>query len=211
MERFTAGSGAADLRHMLAAFDSDPGCLVILNHPYWDQPMIGSHLHDALLEDFMESFRPWIHALEINGLRDYRFEIVGHGAESERLRSNLRLARLPGVVLGRDLAIACADMDVSLFPSRTDTYGNVVWEASASGVPSIVTDSGGPQYIVRNGETGVVTRSDEEFVNSAVALYRARALRTGLGARARAAAFRQSWDAVFDQLYAEAYEAAVAA
>ena len=93
--------------------------------------------------------------------------------------------RLPGVLLGQELARACADMDVFQFPSRTDTYGNVVWEASASGAPAVVTDSGGPRHIVQDRVTGIVSRSDEEFVRSALRLYRDPALRTSLGAMAR--------------------------
>lgn len=115
---------------------------------------------------------------------------------------------MPGVLLGTELVKAYADMDAFLFPSQTDTYGNVVWEASASGVPAVVTNSGGPQYIVRDGETGIVSRSDEEFVISALTLYRDRSLRTRMGTRARKAALKQTWDTVFDQLYAGAYAAA---
>ena len=54
-------------------------------------------------------------------------------------------------------------MDVFAFPSRTDTYGNVVLEALASGVPAVVTDSGGPRFIVRDSETGFVARDLHEF------------------------------------------------
>ena len=72
-------------------------------------------------------------ALMAGGLSDYRIEVVGHGAESTWLEANLRQARLRGVLLGEPLARAYADLDVFLFPSRTDTYGNVVWEAAALG------------------------------------------------------------------------------
>lgn len=92
-------------------------------------------------------------ALMAAGLSDYRIDIVGHGAESAWLAADLRKARQRGVLLGEPLARAYADMDVFLFPSRTDTYGNVVWEAAASGVPAVVMDAGGPQYIVRDGRT----------------------------------------------------------
>ena len=53
-------------------------------------------------------------------------------------------------------------MDLFVFPSHTDTFGNVVLEALASGVPAIVTPDGGPATIVRDGETGRIV-ADEEF------------------------------------------------
>ncbi len=72
MEAYTADPLPPRLPEMLAAFHADPGCLIVLNHPYWDQPTIGESLHQERLEEFMDRFRPWIHALEINGLRDWR-------------------------------------------------------------------------------------------------------------------------------------------
>ena len=71
MERFTSRPNSERLAEMLRAFDSDPGCLVVLNHPYWDETAIGSDLHELLLEEFVQRFRLWIHAFEINGLRDW--------------------------------------------------------------------------------------------------------------------------------------------
>lgn len=148
-------------------------------------------------------------ALLSEGLSDYRFEIAGDGAELKWLRSNLRQARMRGVLTGEPLAKAYASMDIFLFPSHTDTYGTVVWEAKASGVPAIVTNSGGPRYIVRDGETGLVSRSDAEFVENTIALYRDRSRRSWMGQAARETALRQSWDSIFDQLYSQAYAAAV--
>ena len=149
-------------------------------------------------------------SLEAHWHRDYRIEIVGHGAESDWLRRKLRRARLPGVLYGRALAEAYATMDVFLFPSHTDTYGNVVWEALASGLPAVVTNSGGPQYIVRHETTGLGSRSDDEFIQNAISLYRDPIRRRRMGATGREAALRQSWEAVFDRLYAVAYRTAVA-
>ncbi len=56
-------------------------------------------------------------------------------------------------------------MDLFVFPSHTDTFGNVVLEALASGVPAIVTPDGGPRTIVRDGETGRIVR-DEDFASA---------------------------------------------
>ena len=50
---------------------------------------------------------------------------------------------------GEALSQAYANMDLFVFPSHTDTFGNVVLEAMASGVPAIVTPDGGPKTIVR--------------------------------------------------------------
>ena len=62
---------------------------------------------------------------------------------------------------GEALAAAYANMDLFVFPSHTDTFGNVVLEALASGVPAIVTPDGGPRTIVRDGETGRIVPDDE--------------------------------------------------
>ncbi len=50
-----------------------------------------------------------------------------------------------------------------MFPSESDTFGNVIQEANASGVPAIVTSQGGPKFIVRHDETGFITESYGRF------------------------------------------------
>ena len=75
-----------------------------------------------------------------------------------------------GVLRGRDLARAFADMDLFVFPSRTDTFGNVIQEAAASGVASVVTAAGGPRNLVVRGVTGYVADSDPQFIAKVVEL-----------------------------------------
>jgi phosphatidylinositol alpha 1,6-mannosyltransferase len=82
-----------------------------------------------------------------------RWLIIGHGSEEAHLRRALPTADLPGVLRGEALAQAYANMDLLIFPSHTDTFGNVVLEALASGVPAIVTPDGGPAHILRAGTT----------------------------------------------------------
>jgi phosphatidylinositol alpha 1,6-mannosyltransferase len=143
------------------------------------------------------------------GVENVRFAIVGHGDEEEMLRRELQAVEFAGVLRGEALAAAYADMDLLVFPSHTDTFGNVVLEALASGVPAVVTPNGGPKYIVRDGETGFVVPEDG-FARAIAALVRDRARLNKMRVAARAYALGCSWDAVFSRVYA-AYEPALAA
>jgi len=133
--------------------------------------------------------------------RDFRLLIVGQGAEEQWLRANLRQAEFTGVLEGEALARAYANMDVFAFPSRTDTFGNVVLEAMASGVPVVVTNSGGPKYIVRHGIDGFVARSGTEFVDYTAQLLRRPQELAAMRQAAREHALGASWEAVFERVY----------
>src|SRR6201999_1970577 len=99
------------------------------------------------------------------GLSGVRFLIVGHGSEEASLRRDLMEAEFAGVLRGEALAKAYANMDLLVFPSHTDTCGNVVLEALASGVPAVVTPDGGPRTSVKDGEKGRIT-PDEGFASA---------------------------------------------
>lgn len=135
------------------------------------------------------------------GIGNTRFRLVGHGSEEPVLRAALPDAEFPGVLKGEALAEAYAGMDLFVFPSETDTFGNVVLEALSSGVPALVTRGGGPRFIVRDGETGVV-RSPAEFANTIADLAQAPDGMQRMGTAARAYALGCTWDAVFDGVYA---------
>ena len=137
------------------------------------------------------------------GIHNVEFLIIGHGAEEASLRTALPAAKahFAGVLRGQALATACADMDLLVFPSHTDTFGNVVLEALASGVPAIVTPNGGPQYIVQNGATGFIA-ADADFAAAIALLAADPALLNRMRHNARAHAVTCSWDAVFDRVYA---------
>ena len=101
---------------------------------------------------------------------------------------------------GEPLAAGYADMDLLVFPSHTDTFGNVVLEALASGVPAIVTTDGGPKFIVRDGETGLVV-PDDGFAQAIATLACDRSRLNRMRHAARAHALGCSWDAVFSRVY----------
>jgi phosphatidylinositol alpha 1,6-mannosyltransferase len=65
---------------------------------------------------------------------------------------------------GQQLARAYANMDAFVFPSETDTFGNVVLEAMCSGLAPIVSAGGGPKYIINHGVTGFAARSLHDYV-----------------------------------------------
>ena len=92
-------------------------------------------------------------------------------------------------------------MDVFVFPSHTDTFGNVVQEAFASGVPAVVTDGGGPKFIVRDGKSGFVASSEEHFIALTAELLRDGDWRARMRAAAVKQAAGESWDAVFRKVY----------
>jgi glycosyltransferase involved in cell wall biosynthesis len=135
------------------------------------------------------------------GFDGTRFVIVGHGSEEASLRAALTRAGFAGVLRGAELARAYADMDVLVFPSHTDTFGNVVLEALASGVPAVVTGDGGPKFIVREGKTGFIA-ADEAFPSAIARLMQDRLLLQTMRRSARAYALGCSWDAVFEKVYA---------
>jgi glycosyltransferase involved in cell wall biosynthesis len=102
--------------------------------------------------------------LVIVGDGPYRQELEAANADSS--------VRFPGYTRGEDLARLYASSDLFVFPSRTDTLGNVVMEAQASGLPAVVSDEGGPQELVETGTTGVVTSclDPDELARELVAL-----------------------------------------
>jgi glycosyltransferase involved in cell wall biosynthesis len=143
--------------------------------------------------------------LEKMGLTDFHFMIVGHGAEEGWLRERLPRAEFTGVLKGEALSAAYANMDLFVFPSHTDTFGNVVLEALASGVPAIVTPDGGPCTIVRDGETGRVV-PDEDFAAAVASVLADPMKHAEMRRAARTHALTASWDSVFEGVY-KAYEA----
>jgi phosphatidylinositol alpha 1,6-mannosyltransferase len=144
-------------------------------------------------------------ALLAMGHRDFRIVVVGQGSQENWLRNNLRQAEFTGVLAGEALSRAFADMDILAFPSETDTFGLVVLEALASGVPAMVTASGGPKYIVQHGCTGYVANNLDEFIAFTATLLTHPDLLTAMRAAARRQAQATSWDRIFEGMY-EAYE-----
>lgn len=144
-------------------------------------------------------------ALKSRAKNDFEIVIVGQGSEEQWLEENVPNVSLTGVLHGEALAQAYANLDLFVFPSKTDTFGNVVLEALSSGVPAIVTSGGGPKWLVQDGITGYVAVSDEEFIEQVICLMDDQAARLSMAQAARGYACKQSWDNVFERVF-RAYE-----
>jgi glycosyltransferase involved in cell wall biosynthesis/predicted metal-dependent phosphoesterase TrpH len=92
-----------------------------------------------------------------------RLVVVGDGPYLPELKELLAATpcTFTGYLEGEDLTAAYASSDLFIFPSTTDTFGNVVLEAQASGLPVVVTDQGGPRENIIPGKTGLVVRGND--------------------------------------------------
>ena len=141
------------------------------------------------------------------GKDNFEFLIVGEGTEREFLEKNMKHATVTGFLDGAELSSAYANMDIFIFPSETDAFGNVAQEANASGVPAIVTDKGGPKFIIREGETGFVAKDLADFTRYTIQLMDDREKLTRMKASSREFAMSRSWDSVFESVYSAYHEA----
>ncbi len=142
------------------------------------------------------------------GAPPFRINVVGEGGESDWLRTNLHHGAFTGTLRGDALGEAYAGFDLFAFPSETETVGNVVLEAMASGVPVVAMAAGGPKYIAAGSAGAALARTRDEWLDLAVRIALDPGLRSSMSAAARATALERSWDAVFDTVF-QAYDVAL--
>jgi glycosyltransferase involved in cell wall biosynthesis len=123
---------------------------------------------------------------------DARFIFVGNGPQAARLQHENPDFVFAGLRHGEDLAAHFASADLFLFPSLTETFGNVTLEAMASGVPTIAFDYGAARAHLRDREHGrlIPRGNDASFVAAAAALATADTARRGMRTTARDAMLR---------------------
>jgi glycosyltransferase involved in cell wall biosynthesis len=130
--------------------------------------------------------------------------VVGDGPYLEEMRRELgdTPCIFTGYLAGEELAEVYASCDLFVFPSTTDTFGNVVLEAQASGLPVIVSDSGGPQENVIQGETGFIIPANEDSLCNTIKMliaqpqrlkWMGQAARVYVEQRSFAASFQATW------------------
>jgi glycosyltransferase involved in cell wall biosynthesis/predicted metal-dependent phosphoesterase TrpH len=150
---------------------------------------------DLLAESFLRARKrdPRLHLL-----------LAGGGPEEDALREQLgEHATFLGWLDREQLAHAYASADLFLFCSRTDTYGQVITEAQASGLPVVAVREGGPVSLIRDRHSGWLVEADADEIASAVAQLAASPfLRERLSRSALADVRGRTWEAAFEQLAA---------
>jgi glycosyltransferase involved in cell wall biosynthesis len=128
--------------------------------------------------------------------------IVGDGPERERVAAALPNAIFEGHQTGSDLATAYASSDVFLFPSDTETFGNVTLEALSSGLPAVVANATGSNALVQDGYNGFLAtpRDSRDFLEKTDKLVRDSALRSKMSLNARQSAESYDWEMVLGRM-----------
>lgn len=170
---------------------------------------VGRIAEEKGLDKLVEIFSSWPGA---------SLTVVGDGPWLETMRRALPSARYTGKVIGAALSREFADADFFVFPSETDSFGNVVLQAMSSGLPVIVTDKLGAKQSVVPNATGFVAHDRTEFRAACERLAADTSLRHRMSDLARAHALTFRWESIFDrmlELYAfagwRAIEPAIAA
>ena len=138
----------------------------------------------------------------MRGVTEVRVVLVGDGPQSAMLQARHPEFVFCGMRSGEDLAAHYASADVFLFPSVTETFGNVTLEAMASGLAVVAYDYAAARQHLRHWVSGLLAPTGEtvEFIKMAALLARSRDLRMRIAHGARSAAEAITWEKTFDDL-----------
>lgn len=133
---------------------------------------------------------------------DSRLVVVGDGPERKALQARCPDAVFAGTQLGEALATHYASSDVFLFPSTTETFGNVTTEAMASGLAVLAYDYAAAAEYIRSGDNGLLAAFNHtaDFVAQAALLAANAEQVHALGAQARQTALGLGWERIVEQV-----------
>jgi len=141
----------------------------------------------------------------MNHLGETVFVLAGDGPLKEKLMEEMPKAIFTGYLPPRELGAAYASADVFLFPSTTETLGNVVQEALSSGLPAVVSDAGGCSEIVEKADGGLVARAgrSEDFFEYCLRLIRDESFYLEKRENGLKFADTRSWEAINQRLISD--------
>lgn len=143
------------------------------------------------------------HALPKQVKKNTHLLIVGDGPLYKQLsEESHEQMTWTGFMEGEELAEVYASSDLFLFPSSTETFGNVVLEAQSSGLAVIGARAGGVQHLITDGENGFLCepKNVSDFVEKTALLLNSDKIREQFGLNARQFALSKSWTSIFDSL-----------
>jgi len=163
--------------------------------------MIVTFVSRVVAEKGIDVFADTVEGLQERGI-PHRSVVVGDGPQRAALQERLARTHFTGSLQSGDLARAYASSDVFVFPSETETFGNVTLEAMASGVPAVCADATGSGSLVRHGETGFLAppRDARRFLQYVERLCTDHPLRARMSAASREAALAYDWELVLARM-----------
>jgi len=175
-----------------------------------DERPVVAFVSRLVWEKGLHVFAEVVRRLEAEGV-PHQSLIVGDGPARAELNDQLPRTVFTGYLEGTDLATAYASSDVFLFPSDTETFGNVTLEAMASGLPTVCADAVGSRDLVVDGTTGHLCPPDDigAFTRAVQHLVTDADARAAMGEAAlnRAESFR--WESILSRMN-DYYDAALA-
>ena len=170
-------------------------------HGIQDDEVVVAFVSRLVWEKGLDVYADVIERLEQQGVPHHSL-VVGDGPARNDLEARLPNTTFTGFLEGNALAQAYASSDVFLFPSDTETFGNVTLEAMASGLPTVCADAAGSRDLVEDGTTGRLCPPGnvEAFTEATRALIVDAGRRNSMGAAAHTRAQNFTWATVLGQM-----------
>lgn len=168
---------------------------------YKDSDIIVSFVSRLVWEKNLQTFIDTIKILQQHNT-GIKAMVVGDGPAKKELEHMLPEAHFTGFITDEELSRAYASSDVFLFPSETETFGNVTLEAMSSGLPCVVADATGSRSLVESGVNGYLAapRDTREFAQCVAEIAGDQALWQEMSKTARQKALAYSWENVNGKL-----------
>ena len=166
-----------------------------------DDEVVITFISRLVWEKGLDIYADVVEKLKAKGIA-HRSMIVGDGPARQELEERLKDTLFLGHQSGEDLATAYASSDVFLFPSETETFGNVTLEAMASGVTPVCANATGSRSLIRDGVTGFLAqpRNEDAFYNHVERLVLDADLRSKMGQLSLKRAQEYDWPVILEKM-----------